>query len=136
MTNRQQNDHNDASSSNPSSSNPSSSAEKRKEHNKRYYALRKERNKQLKVGNGDVSQSSSLISSIERTPLGTLQTNTTQMPQIQRENVSCTMTQRQKEYHQRYYAAHENNGIQTRTDENTPVTAIHSLTEQLMPEIS
>ena len=119
MTNRQQKNHNDASSSNhndASSSNPSSSAELRKERNKRYYALRKERNKQLKVGNGDVSQSSSLISSVERTLLGTLQTNITQTPQIQRQN--CIQTS------------------QTRSDENMPVTTLHSLTERVMPEIS
>lgn len=97
----------------------STSAQKRKERNARYYASCKENNKVLKVGVGDVSQSDPLLSlssnrSIERIPLKTLQTNSSQMTQMPKENVSCT---------------------QTPTNNCTPTTTLPSRINELMIEI-
>ncbi|KAD4178348.1 hypothetical protein E3N88_26939 [Mikania micrantha] len=102
-----------------SASTASASAEKRKEYNRRYYASRKV----PKVRAHDVSQSDILISSIERLPLRTLQTNIiNQMTQVTKDNGSCS-----------------SNGIlitQTPTDDSTPTATLIYVIDEVMPEIS
>ncbi|XP_076927855.1 uncharacterized protein LOC143591556 [Bidens hawaiensis] len=100
MTNEEPKDQNDA-----STSTASTSAAKRKEYNKQYYASRKENIKASKVCNGDVSQIESLLSStgttsLERIPLGTLQSNGTQM---RHDTVSNSSAEKRRQRNIRYY---------------------------------
>ncbi|XP_076893331.1 uncharacterized protein LOC143545295 [Bidens hawaiensis] len=100
MTNEEPKDQNDA-----STSTASTSVAKRKEYNKQYYASRKENIKASKVCNGDVSQRESLLSSmgntsLERIPLGTLQSNGTQM---RHDTVSNSSAEKRRQRNIRYY---------------------------------
>jgi hypothetical protein len=134
-------------------------AEKRKEANRRYYNKCKENNKVPKVGTGDVSQSSNQVSllsnnSIDRIPLRTLQTNSSQMTQTLREKVSTDSSNaNRKEYNRQYYATHKANekrvsnsipvtqtptddSMQTLTGDSMPINTVPSVTSEVMLETS
>lgn len=137
IKNRQPKDRNDV-----STSSAYASSEKRKERNKRYYASCKENNQVPKVGTSDISQSDPLM---ERIPLRTLQTNSSQMTQMAKENVSCSLVGKRNGRDEPCYATRKengkrfSNGIQISrnpTDDSTPSTTLPSIIDGLMPEIS